>query len=87
MAVLHVRNIPDNLYAQAQMIASEQGTTLSALVIELMQQAATRHLDHKRHLKAIARMRRNLTLRQKSDVSAATLIQEVREEREIERSR
>ena len=85
MAVLHVRNIPDNLYELAQAIAAERGTTLSALVIDLMEQAANRHLDRKRHARALSRMRKNLAKRKRADTSAVELIHAVREEREHER--
>jgi hypothetical protein len=84
MAVLHVRNIPDTLYEHAQAIAAERGSTLSALVIELMQQAAMRHMDHKRHTKALARMRKNLAKRKPGGVSAVSLIQAARDERDRE---
>jgi hypothetical protein len=87
MAVLHVRNIPDQLYQSAQAIAEERGSTLSALVIELMQQASIRHLDRKRHTKAVARMRKSLSKRKPGRVSAAILIHAAREEREAERGR
>jgi hypothetical protein len=87
MAVLHVRNIPDSLYKNAQAIAEERGSTLSALVIELMQHAAMRHMDRKRHAKALMRMRKGLTKRKPGRVSSAALIQAVRDEREAERGR
>ncbi len=85
MAVLHVRNIPDNLYELAQTIATERGSTLSALVIDLMEQAANRHLDRKRHAKTLLRMRKNLAKRKPASASAVELIHAVREEREHER--
>ncbi len=86
MAVLHVRNIPDNLYELAQTIAAERGSTLSALVIDLMEQAASRHLDRKRHAKTLSRMRKNLAKRKRTSTSAVALIHAVREEREHEQS-
>ena len=87
MAVLHVRNIPDNLYLRAQTIAEERGSTLSALVIELIQQAATRDLDQKRHAKAVLRIRRNLAGRRNGRIAAVDLIHAARDERESERNR
>jgi hypothetical protein len=84
MAVLHVRNIPDSLYEHAQAIAEEQGSTLSALVIELMQQAAVRHLDRKRHVMTLERMRKDLSRRKPGKTSAANLIRSAREKRDLE---
>lgn len=89
MAVLHVRNIPDDLYQHAQAIAEARGATLSSLVIALMQEAAARDLDHKRHAKAVRRMRKNLTRRNHNAVSdaisGADLVRASRDERESER--
>ncbi len=88
MAVLHVRNIPDDLYRHAQAIAEARGATLSSLVITLMQEAASRDLDHKRHAKAVQRIRKNLTRRKhnagNSVVSGADLVHASRDERETE---
>ena len=86
MAVLHVRNIPDSLYRRAQAIAEARGATLSSLVLELIQEAATRDIDHKRHAKAVAQIRKNLTRRRRSRASGAELVRASREDREVERS-
>lgn len=86
MAVLHVRNIPDDLYRHAQAIAEARGSTLSSLVIDLMNEATTRDNDHKRHTKAVLRIRRNLTRRHRGSISSAELLRSVREDRERERA-
>lgn len=39
MATLYVRDIPDPLYQQAQKIALDQGRSLSAYVLNILQQA------------------------------------------------
>lgn len=85
MAVLHVRNVPEPLYRRAQSIAEARGSTLSDLVIDLMQQAARRDLDSKRHVKTLAQMKRNLAKRRRSKMSAASLVASTREERESDR--
>lgn len=82
MAVLHVRNVPDELYELAQTIADERGSTLSALVIELMEHEAARHADRKRHARAITRMRRNMAKRKQTAVSGADLVNAFRDERD-----
>ena len=85
MAVLHVRNVPNDLYALAQSIADERGSTLSALVIELMEQAAERHMARKKHARVLARMRRDLSKRKQTAVSGADLVQAFRDERDSAR--
>ncbi len=39
MATLHVRNVPDELYAQLQQLAKQQNRSISAQVITLLQNA------------------------------------------------
>jgi hypothetical protein len=78
MAVLHVRNVPEVVYASAQRIAAERGTTLSTLVIELMQEVAARQLDRKRHQKVLSRMRKRMTGRAPSGATSADLIDAAR---------
>lgn len=82
MAVLHVRNVPDTLYARAQTLAAARGETLSAMVVDLLQAAADREAAAERHMQAIRRLRRQMTARKTREVSAADLLAETRNEAE-----
>ena len=58
MATLHVRNIPDELYAQIHSLASSESRSLSAEVIRLLHQAVEdceRRADQKRILAGMRR--------------------------------
>lgn len=88
MAVLHIRNIPDALYRQAQAAAAARRITLGAYVIALMEADIARNEARARGLAALARIRRNLTRRQRAtagaEPSAADLVRAGRAERERE---
>lgn len=88
MAVLHIRNVPDALYRQAQEAAAARGSTLSAHVIGLMEADAARAEAEARALAALAKIRRNLTRRQRAvagaQPTATDLVHAVRAERERE---
>ena len=86
MAVLHIRNVPDALYQQAQAAAAARGITLGAYVIALMEADIARAEAKARGLAALTKIRRNLTRRQRAAVgaqpSAADLVRAGRAERE-----
>ncbi len=86
MAVLHIRNIPDALYRQAQAAAAARGVTLSAYVIALMEADLARAEARAHGLAALTKIRRNLTRRQRAVAgslpSAADLVRAGRAERE-----
>ena len=86
MAVLHIRNIPDALYRQAQAAAAARGITLGAYVIALMEADVARAGAQARGLAALARIRRNLARRRRlvtrAQPSAAELVRAGRAERE-----
>jgi len=86
MAVLHIRNVPDVLYRQAQEAAAAHGATLSAHVIGLMEADAARAEAEARALAALAKIRRTLTRRQRlttgAQPTAADLVRAGRAERE-----
>ena len=88
MAVLHIRNVPHALYRQAQEAAAAHGATLSAHVIGLLEADAERAEAEARALAAVAKIRRNLTRRQRATAEAqpsvADLIHAGRAERERE---
>lgn len=39
MATIHVRNVPDDLYARLQALAQERNLSMSAAVIQLLEQS------------------------------------------------
>ncbi len=80
MAILHIRNVPDELYELMQAIATERKLSLSALVIELMEQTTTWHMNRKRHLSALTRMRHNMTKGEQTAISGADLVRAFRDE-------
>ncbi len=82
MAVLHVRNVPDTLYARAQTMAAARGETLSAMVVDLLQRAADREAASERHMRAIELLRRQMTARRSEIASGADLLAETRIEAE-----
>ena len=60
MATLHVRNIPDDLYAQLHHLASSESQSLSGEVVRLLRQAVEdceRRADQKRILAGMRRRR------------------------------
>ena len=60
MATLHVRNIPDDLYAQLNRLASSESQSLSAEVVRLLSQAVEerdRRSSQKRILSSLRRRR------------------------------
>ncbi len=86
MAVLHVRHIPDQLYRRSMRIALQEGKTLSALVISLLEQKAAADEARRQHAKAMAQIRRNLERRSATaeELAGVDLVQAAREEREAE---
>jgi len=63
MPTLYVREIPEQVYQTAQRIAAEQGRSLSAYVITILEQAIRDEEAHRRSreaLEAILRDRRRL---------------------------
>lgn len=88
MAVLHIRNVPDALYRQAQAAAAARGITLGAYVIALMEADVAQAGARARGLAALSRIRRNLTRRQRAvagaQPSAADLVRTGRADRERE---
>ncbi len=58
MPTLYVREIPEKVYQTAQRIAAEQGRSLSAYVITVLEQAAEAEKVRRRRSQALARIRR-----------------------------
>jgi plasmid stability protein len=58
VATLHVRNIPDDIYSQLQVLAQTRNRSLSAEVILLLQEALTREQARQKQVKLLADIRR-----------------------------
>lgn len=58
MATLYVREIPDSLYQQARKIANAQGRSLSAYIVEILQQAIDEEKIRRVRSNALASIRR-----------------------------
>ena len=88
MAVLYLRNVPEALYRQTQAAAAARGITLGAYVIALMDADVAQAEARVRGLAALARIRHNLTRRQRAlagaQPSAADLVRTGRADRERE---
>lgn len=59
MATLHVRNIPDNLHQRIRSLAEEADRSISAEVIDLLNQAVSEAEMRKNQSSILARIRRN----------------------------
>ena len=57
MPTLYVREVPAKVYGQVQRIAQEQGRSLSAYVITVLEQAVEDEKDRRRSSEALARIR------------------------------
>ena len=88
MAILHVRNIPAPLYERARRIAQSRGKSLSAVVIELLEDLDRREAARRKHAKIMREIKANMEARRRdwpaNMPSAADVIREGREERERE---
>lgn len=85
MATLHVRNVPDELYDRLKSMAAEDHRSLSAEIIDLLQQAAAAGSRRSRTLAALDALHR-IALENGPQPAglAAELIREVRDESERE---
>ncbi|MCS6846535.1 MAG: hypothetical protein RMN52_02320 [Anaerolineae bacterium] len=88
MAILHVRNIPKPLYERVRRIAAQRGQSLSALVIELLEDLDRRESAKRKRAALMRQIRANIEARRRewpADAPAAVdVIRECREERERE---
>ena len=84
MAVLHVRNIPDKIYKQAQVIAAKRGVTLSAHILKLLEADIATHEARKRHQSIMAELRRRPHHVAAPDApSTSDILFDLRREREL----
>jgi len=85
MAVLHVRNIPENVYKRAQAIAAARGVTLSAHILDLLEADIAAHEARKRLRRIMAELRKRPYLAPAPGLpSTSEIIFELRNERESE---
>jgi plasmid stability protein len=83
MATLHVRNVPDELYKRLRSLAEEDHRSLSAEVIDLLQEAAVAGSRRSRTLAALDALHRiALENGPQPEGLAAELIREGRDESE-----
>lgn len=84
MAVLHVRNIPNQLYADVQRIAKAHGRSLTEQVILLFQQISEdeqRRNTHQQIIEELAQRRElGQAFKPPSDMSVTQILDQVREE-------
>jgi plasmid stability protein len=86
MATLHVRNVPGELYERLKSLAEEDHRSLSAEVIDLLQEAAAAGSRRSRTLAALEALHRIAVENgPQPDGLAADLIREGRDERERDR--
>ena len=81
MPILHVRNVPDDLYANIQRLAKTQNRSLSAQVIHLLDQALQAEETRQAQAKILVdtRRRRVAYPRNSSAPDSVSLLREDRE--------
>ena len=79
MATLHVRSVPDELYAELQELAALSNTSLSAEVVSLLQRGVESHKRSKEQLNTLDRISRR---RFKPPPGAPTSLELLREDRD-----
>jgi antitoxin FitA len=82
MATLYVREIPDQLYLQAQKIAAAQGRSLSAYVLTVLEQAVEDEKIRRARSKALANIRRRRRALPIEAPDSVTLLRQIRGENE-----
>lgn len=80
MATLYVREIPDTLYQQAQKVAADQGRSLSAYVVTVLEQAVEDEALRQARSKALASIRRRRRALPEQAPDSVTLIRQIRGE-------
>ncbi len=81
MATLHVRNVPDDLYAQLQDLATVQNRSISAQVVHLLDSALQFELQRQAQIEILAGIRRRRSLRSanESELDSLALLREDRD--------
>ncbi len=79
MATLHVRGVPDDLYAQLQMIAETHQRSLSSQVIALLNRSILAELRQQRQAELLETIRRQRTSLPTGTLDSVVLLREDRE--------
>lgn len=81
MPILHVRNVPDDLYARIQRLANSRNRSLSAQVIQLLDQALQMEEARQSQARVLAGIRRRRVsyARKPSTPDSVTLLREDRD--------
>jgi plasmid stability protein len=82
MPTLYVRQIPDRLYQQARKIAVAQGRSLSAFVVDVLQQAIEDEKVRRGRSKALANIRRRRRALPANAPDSVTMLRQIRGEDE-----
>jgi plasmid stability protein len=78
MPTLYVRQIPDRLYQQARKIAVAQGRSLSAFVVDVLQQAIEDEKVRRGRSKALANIRRRRRALPANAPDSVTMLRQIR---------
>ena len=78
MPTLHVRSVPEDLYAQIQRLAETKSRSLSAQVVTMLTQALEDEKRRKVQVKALASIRRRRFIAPKKVPSSSALLREDR---------
>ena len=81
MPILHVRNVPDDLYARIQRLAGTQNRSMSAQVISLLDQALKAEEARRSQARILAGIRRR-RFSYSSKAKAPDSVKLLREDRE-----
>jgi len=81
MPILHVRNVPDDLYTRIQRLANAKNRSMSAQVIRLLDQAVQTEEARQSQVRILAGIRRRRAShpRKPSTPDSVTLLREDRE--------
>ena len=81
MRILHVRNVPDDLYIRIQRLATAKNRSMSAQVIQLLDQALQTEEARQAQAKVLAGIRRRRVsyIRKPTTPDSATLLREDRD--------
>ena len=78
MPTLYVRQIPDRLYQRARKIAVAQGRSLSAFVVDVLQQAIEDEKVRRGRSKALANIRRRRRALPANAPDSVTMLRQIR---------
>ena len=81
MSILHVRNVPDDLYTRIQQLARAKNRSVSAQVISLLDQALQAEEARRSQPRVLASIRRR-RFSYSSEVKAPDSVKLLREDRE-----